>query len=262
VDESKHTKRPQLFSLDAAGGDSRRILASLEQGSRPDAPATGIARLRPGQLALGLGLLMLVACALAWMSYIGMNAPLQPPDYIAARQEPQVSEPHEVERLAAAIVNQPLPAMAPAVRRPAPVQPPASAAADEARAAAKPAPHGTAADAPAQLATRTPAGAPPRTTMPAAARAQGNDAHAIPPSVTTVADNDVALLAALVAYPGRQPLAMEHNRDVVERLEGDSTPALLRRCQRLGGAEANLCRARICSGQWLHEAACRTANAD
>jgi hypothetical protein len=259
LDDSKHTKHPQLFSLDAAGGDSRRILASLEQGSRPGAPTAGIARLRPGQLALGLGLLVMMACALAWMSYIGMNAPLQRPDYGAARPAPQVTEPREVERLAAAIVNQPLPAMAPAARRQALVLPPASTPADGARAAGANGPRRTAADAPPRLAAQTPSGAPPRTTMPAAARAPG---HAGISPVTIGTDNDVALLAALVAYPGRQPPTMEHNRDVVERLDGDSTPALLRRCQRLGGAEASLCRARICSGPWLHEAACRTAIAD
>lgn len=262
MDESKHTKHPQLFSLDAAGGDSRHILASLEQDSRPGAPSSGIARLRPGQLALGLGLLMMMACGLAWMSYIGMNAPLQRPDYVAARQEPQVTEPREVERLAAAIVNQPLPAMAPAARRQAPIQPQVSAPADGSRVAATPGSRRPAADAPARLAAQMPAGAAPRTTMPAAARVQGNVGRVRPSSVTTVADNDVALLAALVAYPGRQPPALEQNRDVVERLEGDGTSALLRRCQRLGGAEASLCRARICSGQWLHEAACRTAIAE
>jgi hypothetical protein len=259
LDDSKHTKHPQLFSLDAAGGDSRRILASLEQGSRPGTPTAGIARLRPGQLALGLGLLVMMACALAWMSYIGMNAPLQRPDLVVARRAPQVTEPHEVERLAAAIVNQPLQTMAPAARRQAPVQPSASAPADGARTVAANGPRRTAADAPARLAAQTPAGAPLRTTMPAAARAPG---HASIAPVTSGADNDVALLAALVAYPGRQPPLIEHSRDVVERLEGDSTPALLRRCQRLGGAEASLCRARICSGQWLHEAACRAAIAD
>lgn len=248
MDDSKHTKHPQLFSFDAAGGDSRRILASLEQGGRQGTPPAGIARLRPGQLALGLGLLMMMACGLAWMSYIGMNAPLQRPDLVAARQVPQVTEPHEVERLAAAIVNQPLPAMAPAARRQAPVQPPASAPADGACTVAANGPRRIAADVPSRLAAQTPAGAPPRTTMPA--------------PVPSGTDNDVALLAALVAYPGRQPPVIEHNRDVVERLDGDSTPALLRRCQRLGGAEASLCRARICSGQWLHEAACRTTIAD
>ena len=72
----------------------------------------------------------------------------------------------------------------------------------------------------------------------------------------------MALLAALVAHSGSQPSAILHTRDVVERRDGNSTDSLLRRCQRLGGAEAGLCRARICSGQWLHEAACRMPMSD
>jgi hypothetical protein len=81
-------------------------------------------------------------------------------------------------------------------------------------------------------------------------------------AATTQQDSDVTLLAALVAHSGAQPSAILHARDVVERTDGDSTDALLRRCQRLGGAEAGLCRARICNGLWLHEAACRAPVSD
>ena len=46
-------------------------------------------------------------------------------------------------------------------------------------------------------------------------------------------------------------------RDVVERQPGETTTALLGRCKALGFLEGQLCRIRICSGQWDSDAACK-----
>ena len=88
-------------------------------------------------------------------------------------------------------------------------------------------------------------------------------------------DSDVTLLAAIVAHDksrfaasddkadsARNPAlkAQVKARDIVERKPGDSTESLLQRCKRLGSPEGNLCRTRICSGQWSAEPACTVAD--
>ena len=84
-------------------------------------------------------------------------------------------------------------------------------------------------------------------------------------------DSDVALLAAIVAHDKGRFAASDDKvdsarrttvkaqvkaRDIVERKPGDSTESLLQRCKRLGSPEGDLCRTRICSGQWSAETAC------
>lgn len=84
-------------------------------------------------------------------------------------------------------------------------------------------------------------------------------------------DSDVALLAAIVAHDKGRFAASDDKvdsarsttvkaqvkaRDIVERKAGDSTESLLQRCKRLGSPEGDLCRTRICSGQWSAETAC------
>nr|WP_315184045.1 hypothetical protein [uncultured Albidiferax sp.] len=80
-------------------------------------------------------------------------------------------------------------------------------------------------------------------------------------------DHDVDLISALVAHSGsrsepkatprsQKPAAPSDRTDIVERRRGDSTAALLKRCKRLGGAEAKLCIRRICKDH-EGEAACR-----
>lgn len=255
MDKSKPAQRPDLFCAPQAGSsDSRRILASLENSYKSGAPATALERLRPGHLVLGLALLAMLAAAVACYSYVGM-APAQRNKAFAVskRQTPLVTAPQEVERMAAAIVNEPLPAIRPATHKQ--VVAPLAAAVTSAT------PTTTAPAAPASTARgRTPA-------------AQTTRAHSQPslsaiaaarPRVAALQDSDVALLAAMVAHTGGQTAAPvpQAIRDVVERKEGDSTDALLRRCQLLGGVEAGLCRARICKGQWINEAACRAPVVD
>jgi hypothetical protein len=105
------------------------------------------------------------------------------------------------------------------------------------------------------------------------------------------ADGDVTLLSAIVAHStdremsgssptGKQTMTSERstggarnpvviakaavlgaNRDIVERMPGDTTQGLLQRCRRLGLLEGELCRWRICSGQWESDAACKVAKA-
>lgn len=100
-------------------------------------------------------------------------------------------------------------------------------------------------------------------------------------------DGDVVLLSALVAHTSdpastktaaqkraaadararaanaakRKQLAKAGNdassHDIVERNYGDTTKELLQRCKKLGLLEGELCRLRICSGQWDSDAACR-----
>ncbi|MEO5659852.1 MAG: hypothetical protein ABIQ90_08660 [Polaromonas sp.] len=49
------------------------------------------------------------------------------------------------------------------------------------------------------------------------------------------------------------------NREVVERQRSDTTASLLKRCGALGFIEGELCRLRICSGQWDTDAACKSS---
>lgn len=70
-------------------------------------------------------------------------------------------------------------------------------------------------------------------------------------------DNDVALLAAMVAHAHRQDSGrVEPARDVVVRKEEEETASLLQRCKQLGLIEGMLCRSRICSGRWDSDPAC------
>lgn len=256
MDKSTPTQRPDLFSAAPSGGGSRRILASLENSGKTQSPAARLARIRPSYLVMLLMLLAILSAGVASISYYGM-APAQQskawtsaaPLSIHAPQAAPADTPEEVQRLAAAIVNEPLPAIVPARHRQAANQAMPAAASPAAAAAARPALR-------AERSTPARSGIPVNKTRSTPHEGTLRLASAAPP------DSDVTLLAALVAHSGSQASAMHYSRDVVERRDGDSTDALLRRCQRLGGAEAGLCRARICNGQWLHEAACRMPVSD
>jgi hypothetical protein len=277
LNKSTPPQKPELFSAAQPADGSRRILASLEHSGKATTPAARLARLRPGQLVLLLTLLAVVAAGIASISYVGMaparySQPLAP----SAPQLPLVAEQEESERRAAAIVNEPLPAIAAARHKQSASDIAAVPAQNAKVGAAPPAAQAKAPPAAAALAaTTTGVAAAPQASIQArpAMHAERNlqarprpvfRAAAGPTRVAaaTQQDSDVTLLAALVAHSGAQPSAILHTRDVVERTDGDSTDALLRRCQRLGGAEAGLCRARICNGLWLHEAACRSPVSD
>jgi hypothetical protein len=74
------------------------------------------------------------------------------------------------------------------------------------------------------------------------------------------AENDIALISALISRGSdsdrHKVKPDKHTQDIVERKPGDKTKNLLARCKNLGGLEADLCRSRICSGQWANESAC------
>ncbi|WP_295757602.1 hypothetical protein [Undibacterium sp.] len=73
------------------------------------------------------------------------------------------------------------------------------------------------------------------------------------------AESDIALISALISRDSENHKAKpdKHTQDIVERKPGDKTKNLLARCKNLGGLEADLCRSRICSGQWANESACQ-----
>ncbi|MFZ6747809.1 hypothetical protein [Undibacterium sp. Ren11W] len=75
---------------------------------------------------------------------------------------------------------------------------------------------------------------------------------------STSAESDIALISALISRDTDNHKAKpdKHTQDIVERKPGDKTKNLLARCKNLGGLEADLCRSRICSGQWANESAC------
>lgn len=265
MDKSTPPQRPDLFAAAQPGNGGRRILATLESSGKTNTPAARLARLTPSQLVALLTLLAVVAAGIASVSYLGMApASHSPPLAPAAPLVPLVTAPEEVERRAAAIVNEPLPAMAPSRQRQAAATSAVAPAAAPAPAAPVPAPL----PASAHPALHTEGGAQARQRRQVSHQGRHRIRHVQPAgpvriaATTAHADNDVTLLAALVAHTDGQPSGIPHARDVVERRDGDSTDVLLRRCQRLGGPEAGLCRARICNGQWLHEAACRTPLSD
>jgi len=98
---------------------------------------------------------------------------------------------------------------------------------------------------------------------------------------TDKTDSDVDLIAALLSRVSRSDSAgkngseargasaqhaspisekeQKRNRDIVVRRPEDSTEALVRRCRELGLIEGELCRIRICSGNWGKESACTAA---
>ncbi|MFZ6674182.1 hypothetical protein [Undibacterium sp. Xuan67W] len=102
-----------------------------------------------------------------------------------------------------------------------------------------------------------------------------------PPSAKSVADPDVTLLTALVAHThtttqtdstqakhltntktqpassGEENATASNKLKPVARKETDVTADLLQQCKKLGLAEAELCRWRICSGRWDSDSACK-----
>ncbi|WP_395400462.1 hypothetical protein ACHMW6_23775 [Pseudoduganella sp. UC29_106] len=145
-----------------------------------------------------------------------------------------------VERLAAAIVNEPLQQRALAQARQPDRAAPVRAAAADALAGA----------APSRGPTRVPARVAVRGGEAAAGRAPGA------PGMAATADSDVALLAALMAHAS--------GADAGGHMAGVAGPAAaqLRRCARLSGAQATQCQARACAGHWGQSSACRVTVAE
>jgi len=276
VDTSK--RKPDLVGTSSARTDgAKRILAHLEHGAR--LPASKPARAATWTIdgwTVGLGLLLLAMCGIAWLMH-GRSA--TPGGFKASYSSTRTVPTHERSdgRIQASVRAEPREVIVEAAELPAAII--NDAAPLQARTDAMPAttPASRAVSA-ATLAAPTPRAASVGATYPkspsASAISKYNSApgsSATPPRATaaTVAaprgkaaapanDTDVTLLTALVAHAGKPAVvAPERSRDIVERREGDSTADLLARCKQLGLIEGMLCRSRICSGRWESDATCR-----
>ena len=297
MDTSK--QKPDLMGTSRSQPDgAKRILAHLEHGARLPAskPGRGAAWTLDGW-TLGLGMLLLAMCGIAWLmheraaapsgykaGYNSIRAPSrQESKYKAmqakARLESAQTAPVEVimepAELPAAIVNDPASLQ---TQNKNEMQTTAAAGGVAATSATPSAPRAdmpTPGLATSTAATMHAASAGAMHPKPAAAVAKTSTSD-IPIAGATAArapiaaaasrgkatavptDTDVALLTALVAHAGKPSVvAPERSRDIVERQEGDSTADLLARCKQLGLIEGMLCRSRICSGRWDSDATCR-----
>lgn len=241
--------KPDLLAV-SSHGESKRILAQLEHGARPQAQTARANGWTIDGWTIGLFALLLLMCSVAWMMH---DKTITPKEFrqshrastiaAPARVTPMQAEHGQPSDQAASIINLP-----------------AATASD---AGAYSAVHGPRADvmprqASAVPATRTVA-APHKQPASAPRASASSTPGAVPaPVVAHAGDTDVTLLAALVAHTNK-PAAVnpERPRDVVERQEGDTTAQLLARCKQLGLIEGMLCRSRICSGRWEADAACR-----
>lgn len=107
------------------------------------------------------------------------------------------------------------------------------------------------------------------------ARTAASSSSGMKKEKNAVKDKDVDLIAALLSHvvhsraspasekgngvsgvSGVSKRAQEPARDIVLQSPGESTEALVRRCQNLGFLEGQLCRIRICSGLWGVDPAC------
>lgn len=272
---------------------AKRILAHLEHGARLPAskPARATGWVIDGW-TLGLGLLLLAMCGIAWLMHEKNASPSGfKASYSSTRTSPRherkdehmrestrlesaLLEPGEViiepAELPAAIVNDPATqrmqnrseqAMTgPRAIGPTGYTPTASVASTPApEPATLPVETARAASASASTGAVGKYNSNTKTASAATARATpATTAASRDKAAAPANDTDVALLTALVAHAGKPAVvAPERSRDIVERREGDSTADLLARCKQLGLIEGMLCRSRICSGRWESDATCR-----
>jgi len=219
---------------------SKRILNQLEHGRAMERPTAS----RQGRrhLVYALGVVGAVVVLAAGVVGLGTDAQqrstavLDPVALAVAPAPPLAESRQEDERLAAAIVNEPL----------------ERHVANQSRAVTPGALPSTRSTPARGAAGMTPA------TRPRLAKASGTragdagTAAAAAASAPTQAsaraerrDSDVALLTALMAHA--------NGEDTAER----PLAANLRHCARLGPNEAALCHARACTGRWGRERACR-----
>lgn len=209
---------PDLLAR-AAAHDGNRILSQLEHGAAPLARMALAPAWQPGWLGLVGAVLGVMLLVLAWLAWDSSSGQAVPRTASAAAPLPAAIPQ-------ASVPPEPAPAAATIVN-----QTPA-AAGDTAPQAGRTPPHKS-------QAARTPAARPLKRQ------------HSAP-----AGDSDVTLLAAMVAH-GQRPAEPAPVRDVVLRQSEDETAALLLRCRQLGLIEGMLCRARICSGHWDSDPACR-----
>jgi hypothetical protein len=293
VDTSK--RKPDLMGAPGAQTDgAKRILAHLEHGARlPVSKPARAARWAIDGWTLGLGLLLLAMCGIAWLMH---EKSASPSGFKASYSSTRTSPRHERKdehiqastRLERALLDPGEVIIEPAELPAAIVNDPAAQRMQnrtETQAMTGPRAIGptgyTPLDAVASTPTPGPATLPVETARAASASASNGAVGKYNSSIKTASaataratpaataasrdkaaapanDTDVALLTALVAHAGKPAVvAPERSRDIVERRDGDSTTDLLARCKQLGLIEGMLCRSRICSGRWESDATCR-----
>lgn len=225
---------------------SKRILHQLEQG-RSDARA---AAPRPPQRHFAYAFVVVCAVVVLAVGVVSWGTdPVQRPvparDPVFKPEAPTVaSNEVEAERLAAAIVNEPLQQhMAAQTRQPERAAPVRGDAAVPATVAEARGPHSNAGAAGARARVA-------KAFSPASVQALSKPAG----TAAAAADSDVALLAALMSHS---------SGDAVERQPATGSVAMqLRRCARLGAQDAAQCHARACTGHWGQNSACRVTVAE
>lgn len=175
--------RPDLYAAGVAGDAVHRILTRLDYGGGLPPPP---ARWRSGAMqraALAALAALLAIAAAAWLLVRGPHASGSRSDPVfAVRSGPPPMPAPEAERRAAAIVNEPLQAHA-----------------------SGPAHHADSASTP--LASGNGATGAPRLLPRSDARRPAPPARARPRAPASDSDEDVTLLAAMLAHAGRQPPA-------------------------------------------------------
>jgi hypothetical protein len=229
-----------MMAMSPAPRGGTRILAQLEHGTRPVAKPVGVSSWSIDGWTVGLCVLLLLMCSVAWMMHKKTITP-ESFKYSESRSRPAVTMARPASSMArpehqqpATIVNEASATGTPpdqAVERPA---------------------------TPLSTTIGTPRGAHAAQSPPQQAATRRNAGSAEAQPAPSTHDTDVTLLTALVAHANKPTVTvLERSRDVVERQEGDSTAQLLARCQQLGLIEGMLCRSRICSGRWEADPACR-----
>ncbi|CDG83173.1 hypothetical protein [Janthinobacterium agaricidamnosum] len=82
-----------------------------------------------------------------------------------------------------------------------------------------------------------------------------------PPQVEAEPDNDVTLLAALVAHAQVNPEPEPPAKPVKKTVKPATTQAKLNQCKKLRKDDAQKCRVRVCSGRAKNDPACKAAPA-
>jgi hypothetical protein len=215
----------------------KRILDQLEQRrtiARPLATRSGRRHLFYA-FGVAAAVAVLAAGVVTWGTDVSPRTVMVRDPVFRITQHPGLKSGVEEERLAAAIVNEPLQHHVTGQIRPA-----------SDTAAGSPDIH--------QEATVHPASRPARV-PPAQQRVASTQASS--QRATPRTDSDVALLAALVAHANGEASGIGRGLAAAEILS-----AQLRQCARLGGSEATLCHARACTGRWGRDNACRVTTAE
>ncbi|WP_300756565.1 hypothetical protein [Janthinobacterium sp.] len=221
-----HPSGPDLLGKPSAAAEGHRILSQLEHGVAPPAIAAPPGRRPAWWRPAGAALCVLLATALT-LSLLSTHA--------GEETGPAAAAPLIAPVQATVHVSAHAPPASPAI--------PATATATIVNVVTP--------ATPASIAVPAVKAAERKTVIPERKGAT------VKPASMGNSDNDVALLAAMVAHAHRQDAGpAEPLRDVVVRKEEEETVSLLQRCKQLGLIEGMLCRSRICSGRWDSDPAC------